>query len=269
MEVFILYVVLLALVVYAIRWMRSSRPVGVENPELDVTPALESPIVVYDANRDLLQERWRMAGISAHATRELELPPWYYDEAEEWQVEQLVRYQLPLDVDSLTRGQAGDVMGLFLAPGEDEVEVLRQLGDPVAGLSLTAARHRVAKLLTDPDQRSTWQALPILPVQREFFRFAGEPVPAGLSAAAARLLITERLASSETLARDWARFLQVYDDVNARSEEYQIRQPELARVGQAVDVLRRDQGRTMTQLARNPHLVVDKLLDLDPELEMD
>jgi hypothetical protein len=36
-----------------------------------------------------------------------------------------------------------------------------------------------------------------------------------------------------------------------------------------VDVLRRDQGRTMTQLARNPHLVVDKLLDLDPELEMD
>jgi hypothetical protein len=269
MEVFFLYLLLVALAVYAIRWMRSSAPVGLVNPQIEVTPEHDSPAAVYRAHEDLLQERWRMAGVGPHATRELELPTWYYADAEDWQVERLVRDTVPVEPEELSCGQAHDVIGLSLAPGEDEIETLRAFGEPVAGLNRTVARHRAAKLIAIPERRREWEQLPPLPLQREYFRFIGQPIPVGATAGAVRREMAGRLAEDEALARDWARFLQVYDDVNARHADYGIRPVAPARLGAAVDALRRSQGRTLAQLARNLDLVVEKLTELDPELELE
>jgi hypothetical protein len=268
MEVFFLYLLLVALAVYAIRWMRSSAPVGLVTPQIELSPDHDNPAAVYRAHADLLHERWRMAGVGPHATRELELPAWYYDEVEDWQVDRLVRDEVPLEPEELSRGQAHDVIGLSVVPGEDEIETLRAFGEPVTGLNRTVARHRAAKLIANAE-RHEWERRPALPLQREFFRFVGEAVTEAATVGVMRREMADRLAQDATLARDWARFLQIYDDVNARHAEYGIRPVPPARLGEAVDALRRNQGRTVAQLARNLDLVVDKLMELDPELELE
>jgi hypothetical protein len=269
MEIFLLYLLLLALVVYAIVWMRSSGPVGLESPDLDVTPVSDAPASVYARHRDLLEERWRMAGVSAHATRELDLPPWYYDDADDWQIDRIERAGVPLDAEALTHGQANDFIGLRVPPGDDETEVLHGLGEPVAGLSLTAARHRLARLLSNPEYQRRWELLAATPIQREFFRLAGEPVPPGLTAGEARRLIADRVVRDDAVSRDWWRFLQLYDDVNVRRADFRLRQIPAALLGDAVALLRDRKGRTLAQLLRNLDLVVDKLVDLDPDLEIE
>jgi hypothetical protein len=269
MEVFLLYLLLLALVVYAVVWMRTSGPVGVDRARIESIPDVGSATAVYARSQDLLAERWRMAGASAHATRELELPPWYYDEIEDWQFECMEREGLPVNGEVLTRGQANDVLGLMASPTDEEVTVLRALGEPTTGLSFTAARQRLAIMLLAPEECQRWEGLPATPLQREFHRLAREPVPSELTAGAAKRYIAERSRVSQDLSRDWALFLRVYDDINLRRSDYHLGPVSASLLGEAVELLRQRNGRTMQQIARNLELVVDRLLDLDPELELD
>jgi len=108
--------------------------------------------------------------------------------------------------------------------------------------------------------------------QKEFLKFFNLPIPKELTAGQAGTLILEHRkkleSENKSLLDDWDAYEEIreqFDDSDFR-EINLLKKVSLPVLKKALDELRRD-GETMCSLVENVELVVDKIVQLRPELE--
>lgn len=104
---------------------------------------------VFNANRLWLLSRWEEAHNQFDSGKLETFPEWFFTEASDSQLRFLAKNGLDQIVGPLTRGQASDVIGLFLPVGRRDAEFLESHMIPVEGLNQTTARAKVQALHFD------------------------------------------------------------------------------------------------------------------------
>jgi hypothetical protein len=224
------------------------------------------------ANAEWLMARWAEAERGREQGESRRFPPWHFDAPTERQLQQLRDAGLTFRLPDLTRGQASDILGLFEPVEPENKDILHFFDIPSKELNRSRARHEVAQLLADPQNLRAWNQRPADTLQKEFFRFFGLDVPPELTCRDAEVLIREHRAKLEEegtcpLLDEWDAFESICAellDLEA-GETYDIRRPSLTVIQSAVEALRKD-GRTLAELAGDVPAVVDRLVELAPEL---
>lgn len=136
----------------------------------------------------------------------------------------------------------------------------------------TRAGHAVALLFQQESNRQAWEGRPATARQMEFFRFFGMKQRAGVSKVEAESLLRERLKLAEQqddpLAANWRAYeavLDEFDDPDFR-ETYDLRKPSYALIRSAASALLAS-GKTWGEIRGDIDLVVDKLIEMKPDLE--
>jgi hypothetical protein len=182
-----------------------------------------------DANMEWLRERWRMADAENKAGSLVHFPKWYFDDATDNQRRRLEQDGVNVSGNA-TKGQASDIIGLFVKPESDLLEKLKFFGITLKGalLNETRVRHEAAKLDADPDKERAWSQRPASAVQKEFYRFIGEKPPVRVTFGQAEAYIDEALEKMpEQQQEEWYAYesiLDDFDDSDFRSD-MDIRKP--------------------------------------------
>ena len=220
---------------------------------------------ILEANDEWLRERWRMADAEKAAGNLQHFPKWYFDEATDRQRSRLAEEGVSI-ARSATKGQHSDVIGLFEEPDDDDIEKLRFFGVTLKGplLNQTRARHEVAKLHADPEKQRAWLMRPASALQKEFYRFIGEKLPAGLTFEQAEAKMHDALESmTEALQDDWSALESLIDEFDDREfrSDVEIRKPSIEDIRAAIAALKAE-GKDMD----DPYEVAYKLLEMKPAL---
>lgn len=146
---------------------------------------------VFNEHKVWLSSRWSEAKRQLEAGDLKSFPSWYFDEVTERQARLLTSKDINLPEGPVSKGQASDLIGLFFPVEEEGKAVLRLFKVPTKGLNQTTARAEVAKLQADPEKADAWKRRPAEPIQKEFYRFFGIKVPAGLTHADAEDFMDE------------------------------------------------------------------------------
>lgn len=213
-----------------------------------------------------LQERWDLADkIGAGEI----FPSWYFDQMTEFQSRRLEEDGRKYS-GRLTKGQASDLIGLDEQPEEDDIEVLKFFKRPLRGMNASLARHEIAMIFQDPQNKQAWADRPLTARQKECFKFFGIKVTPQLLKREADLQITELLQQANT-ANDpkydqWHSYEYILDDFNDPEfrEGYSIRKPSIAAIRKAIDSLLTE-GKTWSDI--DSDLVAERVVELDPNLE--
>lgn len=223
---------------------------------------------IFNEHKEWLSSRW------SEAKRQLEsgdlkfFPSWYFHEVTERQSRFLTDKGISLS-GQLSKGQASDIIGLFFPVEDDDKKFLKFFNVPTKGLNQTTARAEVAKLQADPEKAAAWKRRPVEPIQKEFYRFFGIKVPAGLTHADAEDFIDKHEQTLASQQRDeWDSYRSILDELSDKEacEDYGIKKPSLAAVRTAIDELRQS-GVSLGELQGDLDIVVQKLIELKPELE--
>lgn len=170
-----------------------------------------------DENMSWLSERWTLARAHEAGQRPLQFPSWYFDDSTDRQRQKLDELGLGFP-SSASKGQFSDVIGLFSDPESDDVEKLKFFGVKLAASALNESRvsHELALLNNAPETAQRWVDRPVTKIQKEFYRFAGQKVPTGLTAVQATDLIDQALTQFNPEQRNaWLNFVEVVDEFNA------------------------------------------------------
>lgn len=195
-----------------------------------------------DENMSWLSERWALARAHEGGQHPPQLPSWYFDDSTDRQRQKLDELGLGFP-PSASKGQFSDVIGLFADPEPDDVEQLKFFGVKLAAAALSESRvrHELALLNNMPGTAQRWADRPVTKMQKEFYRFAGQKVPTGLTATQAANLIDQALTQLNPEQRDaWMNFVEIVDEFNAPDfcELEGIRKPSLPEIRMAVEALR-------------------------------
>lgn len=232
---------------------------------------------VINENTEWLERRWKQAEQEQAAGQLKSVPNWFFDPVTDRQLERLRDEGLKLS-GVLTKGKASDLIGLFEAPDEGDLEVLRFFKISTARMNETRARHEVQELLADPNKAESWNNRPATQIQKEFYRFFGFKVPKGLTKQEADQFITEHLDSltwneeteeeiDSAQAQRWEIFEDLWDelcDAELRAD-YEIKKPSMAAFRTAIKELEAD-GVDLLDIEGDIDTVIDKLIELNPSL---
>ena len=105
--------------------------------------------------------------------------------------------------------------------------------------------------------------------QKDYFKFFGLPVPRGLTAGQAEQAISEHKKSSEQADIDewegYSNIVEEFDDKSFR-EDFDLKKPSKAILLEAINHLKAE-GKSYKYLSDNIDEVVEKVIELKPELE--
>jgi hypothetical protein len=229
-------------------------------------------MVIYRANEAWLSARWQAAKEAQRTGNTGDFPKWYFDAITERQRSRLNDDGFQLNLESLSKGNASDLIGLMMPPEPQDEEVLRFFSSAPHVLNQTRAREEAKRLLADPECVARWEGRPADSDQRNTLRAYGAKIPKNLTTKDANALIqkTEKdLATSnpELLARAQATLsiMNEIDDPETR-ETYGFKKPPVAVVREALRELE-EEGRTLDDLAGDIYAVAEKILELRPDLE--
>jgi hypothetical protein len=261
------------LVLAGLWWMLSSKghgPARATTPRRseydDVAEDLSAKQRALEANRQWLDERWRMAESEKAAGSLKHFPHWFFDKATDRQRERLTRDGVKVSGNA-TKGQLSDIIGLFVEPGSEELEKLKFYEVRLKGAlrNQTRARHELATLASDPEKERAWLMRPATAMQKEFYRFIGEKPPAGLTAeqAEARMLavLDEMPDAQQNEWYEYEHLVDMFSDSEFRAD-VEIRKPTLGDIRAAMMALKAAGG-----AFDDPYDVADKLLEIKPALE--
>lgn len=148
-------IVLILIIVLLSR--RASRNVEQHNQPLAKAPLpAKKPRDIYKEHESWLFERWDEAYRQLDIGELKTFPKWFFDEASEIQMRLLAEKGLDHLVIPLTKGQASDVIGLFLPVENEDAELLKFFSISVEGLNQTTARATAAIVLADPAREIKW-----------------------------------------------------------------------------------------------------------------
>ena len=257
-----LWIVVLAAVAYV--WFRSRKQVrsaSAPRSEPRSHAARSEP-------PEWLRERWKLAEKFKGSGSGL-FPGWYYDPMTEPQARRLDEEGRSYS-HSTSKGQASDLIGLSEPASVDNLAVLRFFKRSTKGMNQTKALHEVATIFADEANQRAWEDRPIDSRQREFFRFFGAKVRAGMghkeAAALADEIYREASDAEDARADHWDVYEQVLDDLEDPEfrEDYGLKKPSASAIRKAVDGL---VGGGMTWDEIDSDLVVERLVEMNPELE--
>lgn len=224
-----------------------------------------------DDESQWLRERWKLADAHQRSGREDIFPKWYFDEATERQKGRLKDLGIRTG-KTITKGQASDLIGMHEPADEQALAILRFFKRSTKGMNQTKARHEVAQILSDPDNVKAWESRPPTKEQKEFCKFFGLKMGKDLTAPDAEKLIAEhesQLAEEEDPRLDeWEAFSEIIDELSDSEmrADYEIKKPSVSLIKSALDELKQE-GKSYSDVADEIDLLVDKLLELKPELQ--
>lgn len=229
---------------------------------------------VLNRNLDWLQQRWKVAEAERQAGQLKSVPPWFFDEPTDRQLDRLEREGVRVTRGNLTKGKASDVIGLFEEPDGEDLEKLRFFKGPTKDMNQTRARHEVARLMADAETREAWENRPPDPMLKEEMRLYGLSVPKGATHVrcvelreARRTELEEKDPTKlEQLYAQWGAYESLMDEFSDREfrEDYEIKELTFALVKQAADAVHA-RGTPWEDI--DPGDVADKLKELKPELD--
>ena len=222
------------------------------------------------ANAGWLQTRWAEANRERESGELKRFPRWFFEPPTEPQL-QRIRESGVVPMENLTKGQASDIIGLLEPVEQENEDILRFFKVPVKGMNQSRARHEVAQLLADPEKHQAWHQRPAEMLQKEFYRFFDLKVPSRLTYMDAERTIREHREQLEDanspLLDEWDSFEMICTDLLDADtcETYNLRKPTIVFIRAAIDALRKS-GRTLTECGDDLQVVVDKLVELKPDL---
>ena len=223
-----------------------------------------------EQNRQWLAERWARADEERASGDLISAPNWFFDDVTEAQLRRLEETGVEITKGRPTKGQASDLIGLF-EPVEPECEeILRFFKVSRRGMNQSRARHEVGRLLADPESRNTWANRPATAMELEFYRFIGEKPPKGVThmeAASFQSKHVDALPDDHRLLDEWESYESIWDELSDRDlrEDYEIKSVSLSLFRKAVGELRQE-GKTLSELAANIDVVVDRIVELKPDI---
>jgi len=253
-----------------------------------VSKSIEKKLV---ANLDWLSEEWSQAQENKEANNGSSfLPSWYYDESTDNQYAYLNSLGVEINKGKLNKGEMSDLIGIFKPIDDRNKELLKFFKVPLTGLNQTKARYEVNKLLSNPENVTTWEQRPANTLQKEFYRFFSLKAPAGLTFSEAKTFIDEFerdydgdfeyhledlktdeqiefFKRNQLLLEDWRNFEEIvleFEDSEFR-DSYEIKKPTISLMRKAIAELKKENV-TMEDASSDIELVVEKLLQIKPEL---
>lgn len=219
-----------------------------------------------------MEKRWEIANKERTEGNFEKVPNWFFDEATERQYTKLEEEGFNLKKGSLTKGQASDIIGLFEDAEEDSIEILRFFKIPLKGMSQSKARHTIGELFNDQGNLRKWETRPATPMQKEFYKFFGIKVSQGLTHNDAENNIKE--IKSELFSKDrekldeWEDYESLYDEINEPDfrEDYDLKKISLSLYRSTIEQLK-NEGKSLANLLDDTDLVVDKIIEIKPEIE--
>lgn len=197
---------------------------------------------------------------------------WRDDPATDKQLDYLESLGAKIPVRGLTKGEASDRISKLEPIDEDVAAVLRYFKISTKGFSKDSAAKAAEALLNDETHKKAWAERPPSVEQKEFFRFAKLKVPRGIGNKEAEALKRETLNSWHTedvqKRTDWLdyeRLLEELYDRDAR-ESWSIKNPPITLVRSCIAELL-EQGSTYSSLADEPELLIELMLEKNPDLE--
>lgn len=264
------FLILVAVIAYYVVGKKSSstarEPQGTHKSNESTSPRTESHDLAFLRSQWAVAEKERADGATST------FPSWFFDPATDRQLRRLAEGGARIE-GRLTKGAASDLIGLGEPVDEDQTEVLKFFKVSTRGQNQTLARYECKRLLADPANKAAWDARPASAMQKEFLKFCGIPAPKGitmLDAQAAAIAFKARAvkdASVDAKLDEWRCFEVVVEelwDAEVR-EEYEIKKPSLAAIRTAFDALVAS-GKTIEELSTEIDLVVEKLIELKPDL---
>lgn len=104
---------------------------------------------------------------------------------------------------TITKAQATALIGTRLEPESETIEILKYFRVSTKGMHQTAARHRLAEIMADPNNVARWEQRPATAEQIAQLTFYGvQPIP-GLSHSAASARLDAICEADPTRADAW------------------------------------------------------------------
>ena len=111
---------------------------------------------------------------------------------------------------------------------------------------------------------------PATVMELEFYRFVGERPPRSVThmkAASFQSEYLDSLPDDDILLEEWESYESIWDELSDRDlrEDYGIKRVRLSLLRKAVGELRQE-GKTLSELAANINLVIDRIVELKPDI---
>lgn len=135
---------------------------------------------IVEANEDWINERWALAAQEEKGDKSGLFPEWYFDETTKFQAAKLLELGIHPS-ETWTKGQTSDVIGLFSLADLDDEEFLRFFAVDLKGMNQSKARHHVATLLLDAENKKRWDLRPPSNMQKALCKLFGMKIPRGIS----------------------------------------------------------------------------------------
>ena len=245
---------------------------GGKKPNATKSVSISKEERMLNDNSSWMEERWALARKERDAGEVKSVPQWFFDEVTEHQIQKIEEVGLKIRGGRTTKGEASDIIGLFEQVEDESIEILKFFKISLKGMNQSKAKHEVSKLLQDPEKLESWKNRPAFAMQKEFYRFFGLKMPQGLTHEMASKDINEfRLklgAEDETRMEEWDTFENIYDEINDPDfrENYDLKSIGISLYRSAIDQLK-NEGKTMTELSDDLDIVIDKLIEIKPEIQ--
>ncbi len=209
----------------------------------------------------ILYEHWKRV-----EANEVAVPRWYHDPVTEHQLNRLKEDGIKLPGRPLSKGQASDLIGLGEEVDPGQFEILKFF--KVSGLPLkhgSLAAIEIDRLLSDPEKASKWINRPATPLQKEYYRYFGIPVPKGLTASEAEEKIGADDLTDEQ-SDEWFAYSELIEELQDKDfrEDYDLKKPSLPVIRQAIQQ-HIEKGEQLDRLTADD--LVDTILSIKPDLQ--
>jgi len=285
--ILIIMAVLIAAVFYLIRKSAHKKKLPAKPAAVNASPKpSESPLpeqrTLLSAIRidrvaddhEWLKQRWQLAEEHRKTGDRSIFPDWYFHEMTRTQKEWLEKEGFQV-TQPITKGQASDLIDLNHPASEQQMEVLMffQVQLP-SDLSHTRAAHEIALLFRDPDKHRAWLQRPASQLQKERARFFGIKLPEGVTESRAEKLTSDHISvleeKNDPRVDEWdsiENIIHQLSDEQALKGVFSIRKPGIELIVTALEQLK-NEGRSYMHSEENIEYVVQKLLELKPDLEL-
>ena len=227
---------------------------------------------ILNDNSFWMEEKWALARKESHTGDVKSVPIWFFDEVTDRQIQKIEEIGIKISGGRPTKGQASDIIGLF-EPAEDEnIEILKFFKISLKDMNQSKARYEVNKLLQDPEKSEKWRNRPATVMQKEFYKFFGLKVPQGLTHEIAKKDINEYREKlndeDETSMDEWDAFEDIYDEINDPDfrDDYELKSINISLYRLAIANLQ-NEGKTLKELSDDVDIVIDKIMEIKPEIK--
>ncbi len=245
---------------------------GSKKPTATKSSSIPKEERILNENSGWMDERWSLAQKERDAGEVKSVSQWFFDDVTERQLQKIEEIGLKISGGNPTKGEASDIIGLFEPVEEENRETLKFFKVSLKGMNQSKARYEVSKLLNDSDNLERWRNRPASAMQKEFYRFFMLKVPQGVTHEMASKDLNEYRKNLdeeyEPKMDEWDAYEDIYDEINDPDfrEDYDLKKISISLYRSAVEQLKQE-GRVLTELSDDLDAVVDKLLEIKPEIQ--